>query len=359
VNLIGDHTDYNDGFVLPMAINRGVWAAFAPAAQDAVRAHTLAFDETRECALASLRGATARRVPGWFGYVEGVAWALLNGGLAVRGADLAIDSTLPIGAGLSSSAALELAVARALVAISDLPWDPMAMARIGQRAEHEFAGVPCGIMDQLASAAAVENAALLIDCRTLAIRHVPLPWDVAVAIMDTDMRRELAAGHYAQRRAACERAVVVIRGAAPNVRALRDVDEALLDRCRGTLTPTDFHRALHVVTENARTLAAADAFAAGDIAVAGQLMNASHQSLRDLFEVSSPELDTFVEIARGHPGCAGARMTGAGFGGCAIALVSDADVDSFSAEVADAYRHATNHDGRVFVSRPCAGAQLI
>ena len=359
VNLIGEHTDYNDGFVLPMAIDRGVAVAFAPSGGDAVRAHAVAFADTREFALSALRGSPARRVPGWSGYVEGVAWGLLNAGFALRGADLAIASDLPIGAGLSSSAALELAAARALTAMSGGDWDPIAMARIGQLAEHEFAGVPCGIMDQLASAAAVEQAAVLIDCRTLAIRHVPLPSSVAVAIMDTSMRRELAAGHYAERRAACERAVAIIRRVAPEVRALRDVDETLLERCRASLDPVDFRRALHVVTENARTCAAADAFSAGNVTDAGRLMNLSHESLRLLYEVSSPELDAFVRSALDHPACLGARMTGAGFGGCAVALVEEAGVASFTDDVAAAYRQATDRDGHVFVSRPSAGARLI
>ena len=359
VNLIGEHTDYNDGFVLPMAIDRGVAAAFAPGTGDLVRAHAMDFDETREFPLASLRATPPRRVPGWAGYVEGVAWALLNRGFEIRATDLALASNLPMGAGLSSSAALELAVARALVAVAGLEWDAVAMAQAGQLAEHEFAGVPCGIMDQLASAAAVEDAAILIDCRTLAIRHVPLPPTVAIAIMDTAARRELAAGHYAERRAACERAVDVIRRVAPGIRALRDVDRALLDRCRDSLDPVDYPRALHVITENERTCAAADAFAANDVAVAGQLMNASHQSLRDLFEVSSPELDAIVDHARRHAGCAGARMTGGGFGGCAIALVADADLASFITEVEASYRQATGRDGRVSVSRPSAGARLI
>jgi galactokinase len=359
VNLIGEHTDYNDGFVLPMAINRGVAATFAPAATDVVRVHAAEFGETHEFSLAALRGATSRRVPGWAGYVEGVAWALLEAGFSIRAADLALDSNLPIGAGLSSSAALELAVARAFMAVAALEWDPIAMARVGQRAEHEFAGVPCGIMDQLASAAAVDGAAVLIDCRTLAIRHVPLAASVAIAIMDTGVRRELAAGHYAERRAACERAVAVIQRFAPHVRALRDVDETLLTRCRSELDPVAFRRASHVVAENVRTRTAADAFAADDVSAAGRLMNASHESLRNLYEVSSRELDLFVEAARAHRACHGARMTGAGFGGCAVALIDAGQVGSFAADVAGEYRRRSGRDGAVSTSRPSAGARLL
>lgn len=359
INLIGEHTDYNDGFVLPMAIERGVAAAFAPAARQAVRVHAVDFGETHEFSLDALRGTPPRRVPGWSGYVEGVAWALLEAGFSIRATDMAIGSDLPIGAGLSSSAALELAVARAFAAVAAVEWDPAVMARVGQRAEHAFAGVPCGIMDQLASAAAVAGAAVLIDCRTLAVRHVQLPDSVAVAIMDTGVRRELAAGHYGDRRAACERAVAVIRTVAPHVQALRDVDEALLARCRGLIDPVDFRRASHVVAENARTCAAAAAFAVQDVAEAGQLMNASHESLRELYEVSSPELDMFVELARSHAACRGARMTGAGFGGCAVALVDSSGVRAFAAQTAAAYRDATSRAGAVFVSRPAAGARLI
>ena len=359
VNIIGEHTDYNDGFVLPMAIDRGVAVAFAPGVDGRVRARAEDFDDFHEFALDALRGAPSRRVSGWTGYVEGVAWALLNGGFAAGPADLAIDSNLPIGAGLSSSAALELAVARALTAVATDDWDPVAMALVGQRAEQEFAGVPCGIMDQLASAAAVDGRAVLIDCRTLALRHVPLPGETAIAVMDTAVRRELAAGHYAERRASCERAVAAIRRSAPHVRALRDVDEALLARCRPAMDPTDFRRASHVVAENSRTCAAAEAFSGGDVAGAGRLMNASHASLRDLYEVSSPELDAIVEIARRHPACRGARMTGAGFGGCAVALIDAGGVGPFETDVTAAYRSATARDGNVFVSRPSAGARLL
>ena len=359
VNLIGEHTDYNDGFVLPMAIDLGTVAAFAPSATDTMTVHAAAFGETHAFSLSALKGAPPRRVGGWTGYVEGVAWALLDAGLALRAIDLAIDSTVPIGAGLSSSAALELSVARALTAAAALEWDPVAMARAGQRAEHEFAGVPSGIMDQLASAAAGDGTAILIDCRSLEIRHVPLPASVAIAIMDTGVRRELAAGHYAERRASCERAVAAIRRVAPDVQALRDVDETLLWHSRALMSATDFRRAFHVIAENPRTVNAADAFADGDVERAGQLMNASHESLRELYEVSSAELDIIVDLARAQRRCYGARMTGGGFGGCAIALIDAADVSRFSADVARAYQRATGRDGMVFVSRPSAGARLL
>jgi galactokinase len=359
VNLIGEHTDYNDGFVLPMAINRGAVAAFAPTATGTMRVHAVVFGDTHVFSVSALKGTPPRHVAGWAGYVEGVAWALLDAGLPLRPIDVAIDSDLPIGAGLSSSAALELSVARALTAAAGVEWDPIAMARAGQRAEHEFAGVPCGIMDELASAAAVEDAAILIDCRSLEVRQVPLPAGVAIAIMDTGVRRELTAGHYAERRASCERAVAAIQTVAAHVRALRDVDEALLSRCRDLLSPTDFRRASHVVAENSRTVAAADAFAAADVHCAAQLMNASHESLRELYEVSSAELDAIVEVARAHHGCRGARMTGAGFGGCAVALIDATEVNSFSTDVARAYQRATGREGMVFVSRPSAGARLL
>ena len=359
VNLIGEHTDYNDGFVLPMAINRGTAVPFAAAKGPLVRVHATTFDDDHQFSVEGLRGTPARRVEGWAGYVEGVAWALITAGLPISAADMLIDSDLPIGAGLSSSAALELSVARALAAVGNVAWDPVAMARFGQQAEHAFAGVPCGIMDQLASAAAMEGAALLIDCRTLELRHVSLPPRVSIAIMDTAVSRELAAGHYAERRAACDRAVAAIRKYAPEVRALRDVDEALLTRYRAAIDPVAFRRASHVVAENARTLAAADAFAAADVEAAGTLMNASHESLRNLYEVSSPELDTIVDLARAQRSCHGARMTGAGFGGCGVAMIDAADEESFAADVAQAYRRATGRDGSVFISRPSAGARLL
>jgi galactokinase len=356
VNLIGEHTDYNDGFVLPMALERGVAAAFSPRADDILRVYADAFSETGEVAIADL---APRSVDGWMAYVGGIVWTLRTAAIPIRGLDVAIVSDLPIGAGLSSSAAIEIAVARAMCAGSGAPWNAARMARLGQRAENDFVGVASGIMDQFASAASVAGSALLLDCRSLDTRAVPIPAAASVVVMDTGVRRSLKASEYNERRSACERAVDAIRTLAPEVRALRDVDAALLERARGAMPPTVYRRARHVVDEIGRPLAMAAALDAGDLSAAGRLMNESHASLRDLYDVSSPELDAIVAEARSHRACFGARLTGAGFGGCGVALVSSGDVDDFMAHVRRGYANRTGRDAETFASRPAAGAHLV
>ncbi len=350
VNLIGEHTDYNEGFVLPMGIDRGVAVAFRrrPAGR-IIRAQAALLGETREIELGGLEPG---RVTGWAAYVAGVAWVLARAGHQIPGLDLVIEADLPRGAGLSSSAALEVAVAHACCAAGDIPWDRVAMAKLCHQAENQFVGVPCGVMDQFAAAISEAGAATLLDCRSLETQSVPLPADVAVAIMDTGGRRELAASAYAERRATCEAAVAALRAVAPGVQALRDADRALLDRAGDRLDPVVYRRARHVIEENARPPAMAAALRAGDLRAAGRLMNESHASLRDLYEVSSPELDALTDRARAHPACFGSRMTGAGFGGCAIALVNRAGLESFLASVRVAAR-------AVFVSGAEAGARIV
>ena len=365
VNLIGEHTDYNDGFVLPMAIDRHVAVAFAPRADGIVRAYAAEFGQTRELSLDALARRTTsdptRRSSrgGWFGYVAGVVWAMLGAGQRVQGADLAIAADLPVGAGLSSSAALEMAVARALCAVSGIAWEPRAAARFGQQAEHEFAGVACGIMDQLSVAAAREGSALLVDCRSLDIRDVPVPDTARILVFDSGVRRELATSAYNDRRAACERVVAALHERHTWIRALRDADDALLADVAPTLDPTDVRRASHVIAENQRPASLADAFAAGDLARAGRLMMHSHASLRDLYEVSSPELDTLVDLAIEQPGCTGARLTGAGFGGCAIALVEAGSVERVLSSVEAGYEKRVGRVPTAFVCLPSQGAQVI
>jgi galactokinase len=357
VNLIGDHTDYNEGFVLPMALDLGVACAFAPRDDGRLRVHSVAHGETREAAVADLQP------PGdstFFSYVAGVAWALREGGQPVGGLDAAVAGNLPIGAGLSSSAAVELAAARAFVAASSLSWDAIAMAKICQRAENVYAGVSCGIMDQFTSATARDGAALLLDCRSLDARSVALPGDVAVVVMDTGSRRGLAGSAYNERRASCDTAVRALRTLRPGLRALRDADEELLRAGRDLLDPTTRARAAHVVAENARPLAVAQAFEQGDLVKAGRLMSDSHASLRDLYEVSSPELDSVTDLAREHPACLGARLTGAGFGGCAVALVRANGAADFLARVGAAYRsRRPDLPSSFFGCRPSAGARLV
>jgi len=365
VNLIGEHTDYNDGFVLPMAIDRHVVVAFAPRADRVLRAYAAEFGQIRELSLETLERRTTTEPDkrsgrgGWFGYLAGVAWAMLAAGWHLRGADLAIAGDLPVGAGLSSSAALEIAVARALAAVSELEWDHGTIARLAQRAEQEFAGVACGIMDQLTVAAAREGCALLIDCRSLDTREVRIPDAARILVFDSGVRRELASSAYNERRAACERVVGAVQARDSRVRALRDVDEALLASLAASLDPADVRRASHVIAENRRPAALAEAFAAGNLDRAGRLMLDSHASLRDLYEVSSPELDALVDLATSQPGCVGARLTGAGFGGCAIALVEAGSVERVLSSVETGYEQRTRRATTAFVCRPSAGARVL
>jgi galactokinase len=356
VNLIGEHTDYNDGFVLPMAIGRAIVVVFRSRADRKLRGHSVAFDETKELDLDSLAA------PGgsdWLSYVAGVAWALAGEGLTVPGLDVVVDGDVPLGAGLSSSAALEMATARALADAGALEWDPIRMAKLGQKAENQYVGMDCGIMDQFASAVSRAGHALLLDCRSLETRPVPLPEEAAVVVMDTGARRSLAGSAYNDRRAACERVVAHLQGLDPGVRALRDVTIDLLERVKDDLDPTDLKRARHVVPENARPVQMADALESGDLARAGQLMNDSHASLRDLYEVSCEELDLITEIAREQASCFGARMTGAGFGGCAVALVAAEATGPFCDTVLSAYKTRIDLPAALYPCRPMAGARLL
>jgi len=349
VNLIGEHTDYNDGFVLPMAIERAVWIALRPRADGRVSVHSLDFGETAEFALEPLE----RGGPAWSEYLKATAWALAQAGHALGGWEGVMASDVPIGAGLSSSAALELATARAFAAVSGIDWDAGAMARLAQLAENRWVGVNCGIMDQMISAAGEEGHAVLIDCRSLKTRAVPLPRGTVVVILDTATRRGLVDSAYNERRRQCEAAAAFF-----GVPALRDVATGAFEEAAGGLDAETARRARHVVTENARTLVAAEAMRAGNAAALGELMNASHASLRDDFEVSSDALDAVVEIARSRSGCYGARMTGAGFGGCAVALVDRIRRHAFVRDVAAEYERRTGLVPQIYVTGASAGAEL-
>lgn len=356
VNLIGEHTDYNDGFVLPAAIDRYAALAFAPSAEPRIRAYAEAFDETVDLALPI--GARESDPIRWSDYVAGVAWAVARGGEPVPGFTLALVGDVPIGAGLSSSAALELAVARAIRAVQGREWNAVANAQIGRTAEVDYVGVRSGIMDQIASACSAEDAALLVDCRSLELRTVPIPDDVAMVVLDTRVRRGLASSEYNVRRASCEAALEVLRRHAPDLRALRDVSRELLESARAEMDDVTYRRASHVVGEMGRPAALAAALGANDLRRAGDLMRASHESLRDLYEVSSPELDAMVAAATRHPGCIGARMTGAGFGGCAVALATAAAAEDLARETVRRYGEATGREGAAFATRSVAGARL-
>ncbi|MGQ9889858.1 MAG: galactokinase [Aggregatilineales bacterium] len=350
VNLIGEHTDYNDGFVLPMAIDRAVYIALRPRPDSYVHLHSLDFNDLLVFDL----DAFLREPPSWAEYVKGVAWALQEAGYALRGWEGVIAGDVPIGAGLSSSAATELAAARAFAYVAELPWDVARMARLAQQAENQWVGMNCGIMDQMISAAGLADHALLIDCRTLATQAVPLPPGALAVVLDTATRRGLVDSSYNERRSQCEAAARHF--GAP---ALRDVTLAQFEARAGELDDVTRRRARHVITENARTLAAADAMRQGDAAALGQLMNASHASLRDDFEVTNDQLNIMVDCARQHPGCYGARMTGAGFGGCAVALVRADTADDFARAVTASYHQRAGLEPQVYVCSAAAGASVI
>lgn len=356
VNLIGDHTDYNDGFVLPMALGRGVALAFRARADRVLRAHAVAFGKTRELLLDDLAPPAKAD---WLSYVAGVAWSLERAGRRPTGLDLVVDADLPIGAGLSSSAALEVAAARAFCDAAGLAWEPVLMAKLCRAAENGFVGVSCGLMDQFASAASMEGCALLLDCRSAEAEAVPVPESAAFVVMDTGARRTLVGSAYNDRLAACQAALLELRSDDPDLRALRDVGPAQLEAARGQLPPVLYRRARHVVAEIQRPAAMAAALQRADFEAAGRLMDESHASLRDLYEVSSPELDLACRLARAHPASFGARMTGAGFGGCAVALASRAGAGDFTRDVQAAYRKESRLAGAFFVSRPEAGARLV
>ncbi len=349
VNLIGEHTDYNDGFVLPMAIDRAIWIALRARSDQRVIIQSLDFDQTVEFQLDDLTKGS-----GWGEYIKGVAWALQQADYTLRGFEGVVAGDVPIGAGLSSSAAWELASARALAVTSGFTWDAATMARLGQRAENQWVGVNCGIMDQMISAAGQANHALLIDCRSLETQAVPLPANTAVVVLDTATRRGLVDSAYNERRSQCEAAARFF-----GVKALRDVTLERFKANANQLDPIMRRRALHIITENDRTLRAVEAMRRGDAIELGQLMQLSHMSLRDDFEVSSHELNLMVECAERQPGCYGARMTGAGFGGCAVALVRADAAKQFSDLVARDYQSATSITPHVYVCSATNGAEVV
>ncbi len=351
VNLIGEHTDYNDGFVLPMAIDRAVWIAVRPRSDQHVVGYSIEYDQTVEFSLGDIR---RNEGAGWGEYLKGVAWALQKAGHTLQGWEGVVAGDVPIGAGLSSSAALEMATARAFAATSGLPWNPARMARIGQRAENEWVGVNCGIMDQTISAAGKANHALLIDCRSLETEAVPLPPNTVVVVLDTATRRGLVDSAYNERRAQCDAAARIF-----GVPALRDVSVTQFESQADQLDDLSRRRVRHVVTENARTLQAAEAMRQGDAVELGRLMDASHISLRDDFEVSSDELNAMVTCAHQASSCYGARMTGAGFGGCAVALVRADAAPAFSAAVAACYQAATGIKPNVYICTATNGAEVV
>jgi galactokinase len=359
LNLIGEHTDYNEGWVLPAAIDLEIRLAILPSDDRRAQVTLLA---TGERGTFDVDDPGARRGT-WLDYLAGMAWSLAADGLPVRGFRAVLESTLPISAGLSSSAALEMAAALALLdadAIGSDWVDPMRLARLAQRAENEFVGVNCGLMDQFAVSHGMADAAILLDCRSLEYRSVALPLrDHALVVCDSGAPRRLSASEYNVRRAQCEQGVAMIARFEPQVRSLRDVDPAMLERHAEGLDPVIRRRCTHVVEENERVLDAVSALEGGDLRALGELFAASHASLRDLFEVSSAELDALVETALAVDGTAAARMTGAGFGGCTVNIVRLDALEDFRRAVLADYPRRTSLQPAVHVVRPVDGAQFI
>lgn len=356
VNLIGEHVDYNDGWVLPLAIDRDCYALAGPRADRMLRVHSREFGETVEAPL----GAPARGDHHWSHYVRGVAWALGEAGVPVRGADLLIASDVPPGGGLSSSAALEVSTAFALVSLADASLDRTALARAGQRAENEFVGIRCGIMDQLAACWGRRDHALLIDCRTFAVRPVPLDSTrVRVVVANTMTRHALAGSEYNRRRLECEEAVRLIAAVRPDVAALRDVTWEEIASLAADWPEPIRRRARHVTTEIARVHAATSALEQGNYAALAELMRQSHLSLDQDYQVSSPELNLMVDLAGEIPGVLGARMTGGGFGGSTVNLVCADAAASFAAELGRRYQARTGIRPEITACLPADGAAEI
>ena len=353
VNLIGEHTDYNDGFVMPAALDLCTYIAVGTRRDRTLTVHSRDVNETVAFDLNALSVGPSGH---WADYVRGVAAVLQARGVAITGANLVVAGDVPIGGGLSSSAAIEVATALALLAVADVSLDRREIAGVCQRAEHEYAGTKCGIMDQFISCLGQANHTLLLDCRSLDYDPLPIPCGVCIVICNTKVKHELAGGEYNLRRADCEAGVQFLRRDLPGIHALRDVNPSQLQRFSAEIPERIYRRCRHVVSENARTLDAAAALKSGDLGRFGELMYASHASLRDDYEVSCPELDLLVELAHKSAGVFGARMTGGGFGGCTVNLVETSAVESFQVEVARRYQEATGKQPAIYVCAASDGA---
>ena len=353
VNLIGEHTDYNDGFVMPVAIEFSVWIAIAPRDDRKLVVYSENFSESAQLALDEPDSLARGQ---WSDYVQGVAVMLQESGHPLRGANMLIRGDVAIGSGLSSSAAIEVATGFALLENSGLPVNRVELAKLCRRAENEFVGARVGIMDQFVSCCGQAGQALMLDCRSLDYRLLPIPSDVRLVICNTMVKHDLASGAYNTRRAECEEGVRRLSSRLPHVRALRDVRVEDLDRYRTDLPQTIYKRCRHVVTENKRVRDATAALEKADLLTFGRLMAESHISLKDDYEVSCPELDLMVELARQVEGVYGARMTGGGFGGSTVDLVDKRAVEEFRRRVASAYQKSTGHSPQILVSAAAEGA---
>lgn len=353
VNLIGEHTDYNDGFVMPSAIGFYTWVATSARSDNILHVRSEEFHETLDLSLQDLAGPPRKH---WSDFVRGVAAVLQNRGYKLKGANLIVEGQVPMGAGLSSSASLEVAIAMALLSSASSDAAPLDLAKICQRAEHEYVGTRCGIMDQFIAVFGQVDHALMLDCRSLQAESLVIPHDVRLVICNSMVKHVLASGEYNRRRADCETGVGILKKTLPHITALRDVSPQQLEAHRNDLPEVVYRRCRHVTTENQRVLDAAGALRSGNLEQFGQSMCESHRSLRDDFEVSCKELDLLVEIASECKGVYGSRMTGGGFGGCTITLVSSTEAKEFQEKLSRRYKEATSITPAIYVCSAAQGA---
>ena len=356
VNLIGEHTDYNDGFVMPAALDLYTYVAVRPRSDRRLRVYSENLHEMRDFELDSIR---CGRTGHWSDYVRGVAGVLESSGYKLRGADLAITGEVPMGSGLSSSAALEVSTAWALLSNSQINVDRNTIPQICQQAEHLYPETQCGIMDQFISCHGRAGHALMLDCRSLDFQLLPVPSQVRLMVCNTMVKHEHASGGYNTRRRECEEGLQALKQSLPGIRALRDVTVNELEKHRDRLSPVIYKRVRHVVTENDRVQEAATALTAGDLAQFGRLMADSHRSLRDDYEVSTAELDLMVELASGQNGVYGARMTGGGFGGCTINLVHSARAEEVQQRLVQLYEAKTGLRPTIIICEASDGAGAV
>ena len=356
VNLIGEHTDYNDGFVMPAALDLCTYVAVTPRADRQFQVYSANFKEKYEIDLDSIHPG---RTNHWSDYVRGVAGVLQSAGYQLRGTNLAITSDVPLGSGLSSSAALEVSTAWALLSNSQLGASPTEIAQMCQKAEHIYVEARCGIMDQFISCHGRAGHALMLDCRSLEFELLPIPPDVRLMVCNTMVKHEHASGEYNTRRRQCEEGVRALAEVLPGVRALRDVTLEELEKHRERLNPVIYKRVRHVVSENGRVKKAAHLLQAGDVKAFGRLMADSHRSLRDDYEVSVAELDLMVELAKGQTGVHGARMTGGGFGGCTINLVDADHAEQVRGKLERAYEEKTGIKPAILICEASDGAGAV
>jgi galactokinase len=356
VNLIGEHTDYNDGFVMPMAIGFYTWVGAGKKEDRILEVYSEHFNEKIALSLDALSGPPRKH---WSDFVRGVAAVLQEAGCELSGANLVIHGEVPLGAGLSSSASLEVALALALTSVAGIDVPRLNLVKLCQAAEHKYVGTRCGIMDQFVTGFGAAGHALMLDCRSLEYQLLPIPQDIRVVVCNSMVRHELASGEYNRRRADCEEGVRLLQPFLPGIRALRDVSPDDLEKYRDALPNQVYRRCRHVVTENQRVVAAAGALESRHPEEFGQLMYGSHASLRDDYEVSCKELDLLVDLASSRRGVYGARMTGGGFGGCTVNLVRSECATGFQARIAEMYADATGIIPDIYVCEPAQGAEAL